>query len=728
MPQWIDTQAGWGITVGDTTVTVVPQPLAIRVSVAGVDVQTSDGDAYPAAPVAVRREGRWRTPHDAPTVTPEASELRLTWADGTTLAVSIADDGGVAFALAAPGAEAVALAVRSAPDEHYYGLGERFNKLDQRGEIIELWVKNGASGGDTYKPVPFISSSRGYGIALDTTRRVHCALAHPTTPDAATFTVHGPSLAATLIPGPTPADVVARYTAKVGRPPVPPAWAFQPWKSRDWRVDTQQAATEDISIQRERGIACGVILIDAAWEAETHTFTFDLARWPDPEGLIRTAKESGMRIVLWVSPSLTLGTALYDEAAARGYLIRNAAGEPYVHRLGNEPGWVGTTIDFTHPGAVAWWQEKLRALLDMGIAGFKTDFGEQVPEDAIFADGRTGAELHNLLPVLYNRASWAVVREYDGMLLARSAWAGSQPYPGIWAGDQSADFSPWAGLPTAIVAGQSAGWSGYPYWGSDIGGYFNAPDDDVFVRWAQFAALTPIMEVHGLGNHDPWRFTLETLEIYRRYANLHARLAEYSLMAARSATETGLPLMRAMALAFPDDPNVHEDWVQYQYMYGPDLLVAPVYSWSTMRQVYFPAGEWIDFHTGTRYHGQSTDRVAAPRDTLPLFVRAGSVIPLRHDPLRPDDPELNLEIYPGGATERTLADGTRVTLVPTGTRSATLTVRGTDRPYTLSLPGVTGLRVRESDQDHPTQDGVYAWRGDVTLALEWGGMSGGAGT
>jgi alpha-D-xyloside xylohydrolase len=719
MPQWTRAGDAWRTSVGDATVALVSHPLAIRATLAGVDIATGDGDAYPAAPLAARRGGRWRAPEGAPLVAVQGEALHLTWADGAALVVAVADDGSVSFTFDATGADAVSFALRSTPDEHYYGMGERFNTLDQRGAIVELWVKNGASGGDTYKPVPFVASSRGYGVALDTTRRVHCSLAHATTPDIACFTVHGPRLAATLIPGPAPADVVSRYTARVGRPPAPPAWVFEPWKSRDWRVDTQEAAMDDMRAQRERGIACGVILIDAAWEAETHTFTFDPARWPDPAGLIRTAREHGMRVVLWVSPSLTLDTALYDEAAARGFLIRNAAGEPYVHRLGNEPGWEGTTLDFTHPGAVAWWQEKLRALLEMGVAGFKTDFGEQVPEDAIFADGRTGAELHNLLPVLYNRASWEVVREYGGILLARSAWAGSQPYPAVWAGDQSADFSPWAGLPTAIVAGQSAGWSGFPYWGSDIGGYFNAPDDDVFVRWAQFAALTPVMEVHGLGNHDPWPFTPETLEIYRRYANLHAQLAQYSRMAARIAMETGMPLMRAMALAFPDDPEVHEDWVQYQYLYGPDLLVAPVYSWATTRQVRFPAGEWCDFHTGTRYRGPVTTRVSAPMDTLPILVRAGGVVALRRDPLNADDPALDLLVYPGGATERTLTDGTRIALDPAGATAATLAVRGADRAYTLRLPGMAGLRVREDGEERRVQDGIYAWQGDALLNLTW---------
>src|SRR5262249_42574349 len=158
-----------------------------------------------------------------------------------------------------------------------------------------------------------------------------------------------------------------------------------------------------------------------------------------------------------------------------------------------------------------------------------------------------------------------------------------QPMPGIWSGDQSSDFSPWNGLSTAIVAGQSAGLSGFPIWGSDVGGYFGTPTDEGFTRWAQFAAFSPIMEVHGLGVREPWLFSPETLATYRRFANLHARLAPYSRAAALQARAQGLPIMRAMALAFPTDPAVHGRQWQYQYLYGPDLLVAPVYWWGESR-------------------------------------------------------------------------------------------------------------------------------------------------
>ena len=664
------------------------------------------GGAYPNAALAIRREGAWLALGAPDEAVIDASALTLAWSQPLAQARVTADpETGVCWSLTAPDAEAMALSLVAQPGEHFYGLGERFNKLDQRGEIVELWVKNGASGGDTYKPVPFIASSRGYGLAIDTSRRVFAALAHLTSPTVSTVTVDGTDLVAWLIPGPTPVDVVRRYTAWVGRPPVPPAWFFRPWKSRDWREEDQSTVMEDIRAQQEHGIPCGVKLIDATWETEGHNFRFDTAKYPDVPGMMTALREAGMELVLWFSPSMTAGTSDYDEAARRGYLITDGTGAPYLHRLGNEPGWEGTTIDFSNPAAVAWWQEGLRSLLEIGVRGFKTDFGEQVPEDAHFANGRTGAEMHNVLPVLYNEASWEVVKAYDGALLARSAWAGSQRFPGIWAGDQSADFSPWGGLPTAIVAGQSAGWSGFPYWGSDVGGYFNPPDDEVFSRWAQFGAVSPVMEAHGLGPREPWRFSAETLAIYRHYARLHDQLLLYSLAAAGEAAATGMPIMRAMALLFPDQEIAHADWVQYQFMYGRALLAAPVYSWGKQRQVWFPPGEWLDFATGETYQGSQVTRVPAPIETLPLFVRSGSVIPMRDD--RSHD-ELTLRLYVGDAPEASalrLLDGAEISLVPDES-SLRLSISGPDGRYRLLVPQGFHIRTEALQEVETPDDGI----------------------
>ncbi|MBV9171968.1 MAG: hypothetical protein JOZ81_17990, partial [Chloroflexi bacterium] len=440
--RWLCSESTYAAELGSSgarlLVSTAPFSLQLRLG-ARVLAQTAAATSYPSAPIACRRAGQWQVVSGPPSVDARGDTLRIEWPDGSSFAVH--SDGNLHFAAA--GAEAVALALTCRPEEHFYGLGERFDRLDQRGQVLDLWVTNQSSGTATYKPVPFFTSSGGYGLALDTTRRVYCAFGHPTVPDCTSLTVEGPELHATLIAGPHPERIVEAYTGRVGRPPVPPEWMFWPWKSRDWRVEDQASASEDIRRHQELEIPLGVKLIDAGWESDGHSFVFDSSKYPDPAALIREADQAGVRLVLWISPSMTLGGEAYREAAARGFLIRDSSGQPYVHRLGNEPGWIGTSIDFTYSPAVTWWQSQLRRLLDMGVRGFKTDFGEQIPPDAVFSDGRTGAELHNGYPVLYNRVTWEVLREYDGILLGRSGWAGSQAYPAVWAGDQTSDFSPW---------------------------------------------------------------------------------------------------------------------------------------------------------------------------------------------------------------------------------------------------------------------------------------------
>ena len=310
----------------------------------------------------------------------------------------------------------------------------------------------------------------------------------------------------------------------------------------------------------------------------------------------------GNYLMVWISPWMAVGNGAdpdeaFYECAQRGYLIKNAAGEVYVHNLANNPMLVGSCIDFTNPEAAVWWQANIRRLARMGVSGFNTDFGEQVPEDAIFYDGRTGREMHNVYPVLYNQLTYEAAQEGQaGVLLARSGWHGSQGFSAIWAGDQSSDFADTSGLRTAIIAGQSAGLSGFPYWTSDIGGYFGDPTDEVYARWAQLGAFSPIMMIHGAGRREPWTFSEQTLAIYRRYAQLHIDLFPYIQAYAAQAAQTGLPIMRAMPLEYPQDPNVWGQQAEHQYCFGSELLVAPIYyGFSRERLVYLPPGEWRDF-------------------------------------------------------------------------------------------------------------------------------------
>lgn len=630
--------------------------------------------------VRYRAGGRWRVAGGAADVVVE------------TTAVAPGQER-VRIDASAAGADMVALAFPARPDERFFGLGEKFNRVDQRGRLVDLLVRNGAAGDETYKPVPFWMSTAGYACALETDHQAWVSLAHPVEPDWAVAMVAAPVVEAMLFVGDSLKELLERYTAWIGRPPCPPIWAFGPWKSRDWRIETAATVEEDIRQHAAHDIPCTVKLIDAGWSTEPNNFIWDRNKYPDPEGLIRRLHEQGFQVALWVCPWFIHGTVIWRELAERGYFLRTPGGDVYVHRIANAPDLLGSLLDFTHPEAVAWWQARIEELMQLGVRAIKTDFGEQVPMDAVAYDGQTGATLHNAYPRLYNGVTYAVVGRYGGLLLARSAWAGSQRYPGVWAGDQSADFAPWSGLPSVVRAGQSAGLSGFPFWASDIGGYFSGPTADCFMRWTQFGAFSPIMQVHGLGEHDPWRLGQQALENYRDFARLRMQLLPYIYTHAQAASATGVPMMRALPLEFQHDEGVYvHDFAEFQYMFGDDLLVAPV-AWDSLRQrrVYLPAGtDWVDFWTGERLSGGQVIMAPAPWNRIPVYVRWGAIVPLQ-----PAANVRELRVFgmePGGRPSGLrLYDGTACTARPTATGAEVVVARApADVAHRISVLGPDG--------------------------------------
>jgi alpha-D-xyloside xylohydrolase len=592
--------------------------------------------------------------------------IRLTVHENLLLAELQAADSSI---------EAIAIDFAAQPDEHYLGFGERFNRIDQRGQEIDLYVINGASGGLTYKPIPFFMSSAGYAVRLLTSYRTKVRLACYDDPTVVSIRTENNQLSFQLWTGKPFADLLTRYTQLLGKPLYQPAaWIFGPWKSRDWTVETQTTVEEDLRLPRQLNLPGSVKLIDAAWEAQLNDFEFN-QNFPDPEGMVAEARKLGYRIVIWVAPWIVKSDAnqeIYDFCAEQGFLIKNSAGKTYVHRLGNSPGFMGSCLDFTNPATVEWWQTHIEKLVKMGFDGFKTDFGEQVPEDAVFYDGRTGLEMHNLYPQIYNQITYeAMQRHTHGILLARSAWDGSQPYCALFSGDQSSDFGPATGFPSVIKAAQNAGLSGFPFYASDIGGYFGTPTEKVFARWIAFGAFLPIMQLHGLGCREPWKYSSQILDLYRNFARIHTDLFPYIYTHALVASNTGMPLVRAMAFAFPHEPDIWQIDNELQYCFGSDLLVSPVYSGhSDVWRVNLPAGIWRDYWDGTPYQGGRTIQVKADIDYLPVFARVGTIIPLLDpsaDTLLPvmDEPEikvagndLRLQIYPGADGSFQLYDGT----------------------------------------------------------------------
>jgi alpha-D-xyloside xylohydrolase len=347
---------------------------------------------------------------------------------------------------------------------------------------------------------------------------------------------------------------------------------------------------------------------------------------------------------------------------------------------------VGGLVDFTDPKAIDWWHGQLRRTKAYGARAFKVDDGEGnfVP-DAVFADGTPARLMKNRYGTLYDSVMQAYIdRDLggDGVLITRSGSTGANRYPFQWAGDNEGSFSFADGLPSVVIAGQNAAMSGIALWGTDIAGYAGRPSKDVFIRWTQFAAFTPFMQVHMTSNLGPWDFDDQTLEIFRRFTVLRTRLFPYLYDAAHEAARSGMPVIRPMPFAFEGDDEARRH--MYQYMYGPDLLVAPIVQPGMHRAVYLPAGSWIDFWTGETLAGPRTIEVEAPLERMPLFVRAGAVLPML-----PADVQTLVPRTARMAADVVAIDGRRVLQVWPGASGAVRTYDGIDATVERSGADVT---------------------------------------
>ncbi|MCZ7527482.1 MAG: hypothetical protein M5U14_14505 [Acidimicrobiia bacterium] len=556
----------------------------------------------------------------------------------------------------------------SPPGERIYGLTERIvddygaselapravGGLDRKGETVTMWVRPTISA-----YAPFHHSSVGYGLLVDGTMPGTYDLG-ATDPARVAFEFElDPGARAAryfVIPGRGHDRILDGYTALVGRPVLPPESVFDHWLGHDELppgepvlvdgVPLNPAVADDLLGYERHGIPAGVYHFDRPWavgSAGYGAFAFDPGRFPDPVGMLGLLRDRGWRSQVWISE-----WALDDRAAAAAAYGWLAPGSDRV-------------IDLTHPDAAAWLEEDLVTFLEGPegslVDGFFLDrTDEVVPSEAgdVYHDGRNGRQVHNAYPVLAQevvRAALDRARDSGGWLVARAAYTGSSGLTMTWGGDthsregvivpEQPDVGPSTdlGLRSVLVSLQRAAFMGLVYWGSDIGGYNELADREVYARWIEVGALSPLMRFHGKGRMMPWNmpteptFDEEMLGIYRRYVVLHHALGDYLYGLAERAHETGAPIARPLVFDFPDDPRVGDLWDQW--MLGPDLLVAPVWeSGARRRPVYVPAGTWVDFWDRDRVVvGPADLDEPVPLDRVPLFVREGSpLLDLRPPP------------------------------------------------------------------------------------------------
>ena len=520
--------------------------------------------------------------------------------------------------------------------ECVYGLGERFTAFVKNGQVVEMWNEDGGTSSElAYKNIPFYLTNRGYGVFVNHPERVSFEVASEKV-ERVQFSVPGESLEYFVIYGPTPKEILDRYTALTGRPALPPAWSFGLWLSTSFTTDyDEKTVTSFIDGMARRDIPLHVFHFDCFWMKEFHwtDLQWDPRFFPDPEGMLRRLKSHGLHICLWINPYIAQRSILFEEAMQKGYLLRRANGDAW--QWDKWQAGMGI-VDFTNPEACKWFAEKLRVLLKMGVDTFKTDFGERIPTDVVYHDGSDPLKMHNYYSNLYNKTVFNVLLEErgenDALVFARSATTGGQQFPVHWGGDSTATFESMA---ESLRGGLSFGLSGFGFWSHDIGGFEHTANADVYKRWIAFGLLSSHSRLHGNSSYRvPWNYDDEAVAVLSKFTKLKCSLMPYLYRAAIQSHERGTPMLRAMILEFPDDPACA--YLDLQYMLGDSLLVAPVFRHDGRVDYYVPAGKWTNLLDGSVIEGPRWVKDSHNFLSLPLLVRPNSVIPIGSRSDRPD--------------------------------------------------------------------------------------------
>ncbi|NGY06772.1 glycoside hydrolase family 31 protein [Solimonas terrae] len=566
---------------------------------------------------------------------------------GATLRVQFASDGSLRMHFApAAAASAVSTAWASPSSEHYFGGGQRFSSVDLRRTALPLWISHG-SGANREGSTNEIASSFfwcpcGWGLASDSDARGEIVFARINQrSDAGRVTIENNALELSWYRG-TPTQMLAARTAITGRPQwTPPDWMWRPmvWQDSDTSTDSVRALVDGM---QSRGIPLGAVWLDNPWDAGKGSFDFDPARFADPDALIKEVHDKGVRFMVWLSPFVS--GPYFDEASARGWVVTGTRADgndaTYYPTRGIDP-----HLDFTNPDAAAWWEDGLRRLIRRGVDGVKVDRGEEdLSDDSVWANGLPNRLNHNAYVDHYQHAIFDAFQSErpngDFAIFSRGGWNGSARWSAHWEADNTSLLGD-LGLTQVLRGLLSMAASGFPFVGGDIGGYAGVrqdqgesaggipllpPDEPTYIRWLELGALSPVMQT----DVPPWWVSDNAVRVYRRYATLHDRLVPYIAAAAKQAVDAGLPIVRPLPFSCPDDAQAVA--TTDEYLFGPDLLVAPVTSLAsetgiTTRRIYLPAGRWHNFWNGNTIDGPRTFLALVPLAQLPLYVRDGANLP-----------------------------------------------------------------------------------------------------
>ncbi|MBD5459904.1 MAG: DUF4968 domain-containing protein, partial [Lachnospiraceae bacterium] len=611
--------------------------------------------------------------------------------------------------------------------EHFYGLGDKTGFMDKRHYDYEMWNTDDPSPHvdcfkALYKTIPFfitLTDGHVYGIFMDNTYKSYFNMGQESE-DYYWFGADGGDLNYYYIAGNSVAEVLERYTFLTGTCPLPQKWTLGYHQSR-WGYMTREDVEEVASALRQKDIPCDAIHFDIDYMQDYKVFTWNQERYhKDPDSFLRSLSERGFKPVVINDPGVKKqeGYEIYEEGVREGYFAKTPEGEVYINAV-----WPGDAAfpDFGNPAVRKWWGENHQFLLDRGVRGIWNDMNEPasfngpLPDDVVFMDEEresTHAEMHNVYGHLMARATYQGMKKLDGrrpFVITRACYAGTQKYSTAWTGDNN---SLWAHLQMAIPQLCNLGMSGMPFVGTDVGGFGADTTPELMARWVQVGCFSPLFRNHsamGTRRQEPWLFGDEVLNIYRKYVKLRYQWIPYFYDLFYEEERTGAPVMRPLVFHFEKDETART--CNDEFMIGSRMLVAPVVSQGmSRRMIYLPEGVWYDYWTRERITGPVWFVREAPLDTCPIYVRAGSVIPMMEPQSYVGEKPLNvliLDVYPGeGSCDHYLDNGEdfayrdgkyhqyRFTVREDGQVEAAIVHAGYDRPYEKILVSTEGAHLR----------------------------------
>jgi len=516
-------------------------------------------------------------------------------------------------------------------NEVFSGTGERFTKMDLAGQTFQLKNQDGQGVNNrrTYKNIPFYISNKMYGCFLHTSAYSKFSLADHSSRSVQILSEE-PRLDLFLFGGDSPEEILKNYRKVTGFPSMPPLWSFGTWMSRMTYFSADEVEKICDRLRKE-DYPCDVIHLDTGWFRTDWLceWKFNPERFPDPPGFISKLKENGYRVSLWQMPYVAAEAEQLEEAVSNNYICKQREAKQQGGSNFSALDYAGT-IDFTYPKAVEWYKNLLKNLLEMGVVCIKTDFGEDIHMEADYHSMKP-EQLNNLYALLYQKAAYEITKEVtgDGIVWARAGWAGCQRYPLHWGGDSACS---WDGMAGSLKGGLHLGLSGFAFWSHDVPGFHSVPNfmnsvvpDDLYVRWTQFGVFSSHIRYHGTSKREPYEYPAISA-IVRKWWKLRYALIPYILEQSKRATETGFPVLRALAFHHPDDKMCWH--IDDQYYFGNDFLVAPIMNSDNKRDVYLPEGEWVNLFDGAVSGGNKwLKNFEAPLDEMPVWVKKDAEIP-----------------------------------------------------------------------------------------------------